>query len=101
MSDRHDYGPLRTYQVTYRSGSIATVQGHQVLIPSLGAAISSSFLGALATDKRDLLTIHGEFDGHWRLMLAVREELVESVRDVTDVDVWAELGGGGKGGESR
>lgn len=87
--EKHDYGPLRTYSVTYKSGHIEQHQGHQVMLP----APELSPIFGVATKKRDLITIHGEFDGRWRLVLAVREDLVESVKDVTDMDLWAQIEG--------
>lgn len=94
MSQHYDYGPLRTYQVTYKSGHIETVQGHQVIVPGMGVELPSIF-GGTATKKDGMLTVHGEFDGHWRLMLAVRESLVESVKDVTGMDLWDQIEGRG------
>lgn len=91
MSADFDYGPLRTYQVTYKSGHIEQHQGHQVLLPN---PIELPPIFGVQTKKRDLITIHGDFDNRWRLVLAVREDLVESVKDVTGMDLWAQLDGG-------
>jgi hypothetical protein len=69
----HDHGPLRSYQVTWRSGLIEVVQGQQVTFDSLG------FLSAPAPWFR----IHGQSGTHWRLVLAGPEEDITSIRDVT------------------
>lgn len=83
----HDYGPLRTYEITWKSGHIETVQDHQVLFDSDRASFRSAFDGILGTATRaDLpprFTIHGQFDEHWRLVLTAPEADLLSVRDVT------------------
>jgi hypothetical protein len=89
MSATFERGPLRTYQVTYKSGHIEQYQGHQVIIPNL---LDLPPIFGVATKKRDMITIHGDFPDGWRLVLAVREDLVESVKDVTGMDLWAQLG---------
>jgi hypothetical protein len=76
MSD-HDYGPLRTFEVTWRDRPPEIVQGHQVLIDSLG------FMNTHRDRPRFM--IHGMFPGrHWRLVLMGLEEDVTSIRDVTE-----------------
>ena len=70
MSSDYDYGPLQTYEIIYRSGYVETVQAHQVQLPHDG------FFG-----KPDpFVTIHGEFDGHWRLVMRVPGEDILSIR---------------------
>lgn len=70
MTDR---GPLRSYEVTWRSGAAEVVQGHQVLHDSPG------FLSGTERWFR----IHGESGGHWRLVLAGLEKNITCIRDVT------------------
>lgn len=62
MTDR---GPLRSYEVTWRSGAAEVVQGHQVLLDSPG------FLSGTERWFR----IHGEFGG--------LEKDITCIRDVT------------------
>lgn len=90
MSD-YDHGPLRTYRITWRSGQAETVQGHQVLFDSHRlssmAGFSALFGGTAAGTRSDLpprFTIHGSFDGHWRMVMTAPEEDMLSVRDVTE-----------------
>lgn len=78
--EKHDYGPLRTYEVVWVSGHIDTVQGHQV---HLGSS------PALFGDRDGLpprFSIHGEFDGHWRLVLSGLTADLVTVRDVTEAE---------------
>lgn len=83
MSDRYDYGPLRTYEVTWRSGHIETVQGHQVTFESSGIDL----FGTRHRTSPPRFMIHGEFDGRWRLVIAAPEADLLSIRDVTDSEV--------------
>lgn len=82
MSERYDYGPLRTYEVVWRSGHVETVQGHQVTFSSS----ADLFLSGPPRPAR--FSIHGDFpreDGttHWRLVLHGLEDDVMVIRDVT------------------
>lgn len=82
----HDYGPLRTYEITWKSGHVETVQGHQVMFDSTKRDFGLA-LGGVATAHASLpprFTIHGSFDGQWRLMLTAPEADLLSIRDVTD-----------------
>ena len=83
MSD-DGYGPLRTYQITWKSGHIETIQGHQVTFESSGLALTS-ILSPLSVEARTepRFMVHGEFDGHWRLVLAAPETELHTIRDVT------------------
>ena len=79
----HDYGPLRTYEITWKSGHIETVQGHQVMFGSSRLEALTMLPGPLPTIP-PRFTIHGEFDGFWRMVISAPEEDLISVRDVTD-----------------
>lgn len=87
MSEAYDHGPLQTYELIWKTGHIETVQGHQVQFDSGGMAFSSmlgSSLGiATRADLPPKFRIHGEIDGHWRLVIAAPEEDLVSVRNVT------------------
>lgn len=82
MSDdaKFDHGPLRTYQITWATGHVETIRGHQVTrtgnLPSLFEATGRSL------EPRFL--IHGEFDGRWRLVLTALEKDISVIRDVTE-----------------
>jgi hypothetical protein len=77
MSERYDYGPLRTYEVIWQSGHIETVQGHQVTFSGTADAMFGR------PDRTPRFTIHGEIDDHWRMVLTGLEEDVATIRDVT------------------
>ena len=86
MAD-YDYGPLRTYEITWKHGHIERVQGHQVLLESSRIAALTMIPGKLP-DRPPRFTIHGMFPGrHWRLVLMGLEADVLSIRDVTDSEV--------------
>lgn len=83
MSDRIEYGPLRTYEVTWKDRPPEMVQGHQVTFES-GGFLS---LG----DREPRFFIHGEFpidsdppSSRWRMALMGLERDVTGIRDVTD-----------------
>lgn len=72
----HDYGPLRTYEITWQNGHVEKVQGHQVQF---------SGGGMFGEPEPKRFTIHGMFPGrHWRLVISAPEEDVRIVRDVTE-----------------
>ena len=80
MSDveEFDYGPLRTYEITWRDRPPEMVQGHQVTFESM-----SFFSGAPSGLPK--FRIHGMFPGrHWRMVLMGQEADVITIRDVTD-----------------
>jgi hypothetical protein len=80
----HDYGPLRSYEVTWRSGHIETVQGHQVTFDSSRLAMLTMIPGKLP-DLPPMFHIHGQFPGdRWRLVLMGPEADLLSIRDVTE-----------------
>lgn len=74
---KREYGPLRTYEVTWADGRRETVQGHIVQFDT------SSLFGA-SVPGRPRFAIRGEFGGHWRFVLGGFADDVKSVRDVTD-----------------
>lgn len=84
MSERYDHGPLRTYEVTWTSGHVETVQAHQVLMPPDEFGL---FSVATRTDRVRNVRFHGEIDGHWQLVLCAREDEIRSIRDVTQPEV--------------
>lgn len=77
-----DYGPLRTYEVTWKSGHVETLTGHQVTCGSWGLG---NWPGNAGRENR--FSIHGEFGGRWRLVLTAPEAELHSIRDVTGSEI--------------
>ncbi len=69
-------GPLLTYEVTWTSGHIETIQAHQCIMPN-----RLPFDPPPTTPER--VMFHGEIDGHWQLLLAAPEADIQTVRNVT------------------
>jgi hypothetical protein len=74
MSERHDYGPLISYQITWKSGHIETIQAHQVL--HMGG--HSDFM---RPDMPARVRFHGEFDGRWRLVMDAPGDEIHTIRE--------------------
>lgn len=74
----YDYGPLRTYEVTWADGRTETVQGHSVVFDSKPGVFDDDDPGS----KRRF-AIRGEFDGHWRFVIGGFADDVKQVRDIT------------------
>jgi hypothetical protein len=72
----YDYGPLRTYEVTFLGRPPEIVQGHSVLFDSGG------FM--LRPEQICRFRIYGMFGEHWRMVLMGLEDDVASIRDITD-----------------
>jgi len=82
MSEHYDHGPLQTYEVIYTSGHVERVQAHQVLMPHDDFDIGGFGIRTVSQlEKR--WTFHGEFAGHWRMVLSVPAGDVKSVRNVS------------------
>jgi len=81
MSDLHDYGPLRPYEITWTNGHVEVIWAHQVLVPH-GVGV---LFGDVPTKPR--WTIHGEVDGHWQLLLTAPEEDIRIVREKSSEEV--------------
>lgn len=73
----YEHGPLRTYEVIWRSGHVERIEAHQVLLPPI-----VSFFGE--TGRGNRLTVHGEVNGHWTLILDADYTDILSVRLVSD-----------------
>jgi hypothetical protein len=77
--EKYEYGPLRTYQITWKSGHIEEVQGHQVMISG------GDDLFGQSTRRPVRFTIHGMFPGDdWRFVISGLEDDVICIRDVTE-----------------
>ena len=77
MSERFDYGPLRTYEVAWRTRPPEMVQGHSIVFDS-----SAIFTGR--ADIAPRFKIYGMFGESWRMVLMGLEEDVTCIRDVTE-----------------
>jgi hypothetical protein len=71
-----DRGPLDTYEVVWTSGHVERIQAHQVIWPHNFDMFSN---GPPATH----VMLHGEVNGHWKLVLSAPVEQIHSVRLVT------------------
>lgn len=75
-----DYGPLKSYEITWANGHAETVQAHQVTMP-LPELSGLMFRSDTATKMHDFIKFHEQIDGRWCLVLAVKPELVHVIRD--------------------
>lgn len=82
-AEKHDRGPLHTYELTWRSGHVERIEAHQVTLPMPDLGLFGS---APATTRRRV-TFHGEIDGRWRLVLDAAEEDIRTIRNVTRGEV--------------
>ena len=79
MDHDYDYGPLRSYEITWVNRPPEIVQGHQVLFESAGITMFGP------PSMRPMFKIHGMFPGdRWRLVLCAPEADMISIRDVTE-----------------
>lgn len=81
-----NYGPVDSYEITWMSGHIETVQAHQVTFPHQGLHMFSG--GGDLDTRTDALEVprirmHAEIDGRWVMTLAAREEDIRTIRLVT------------------
>jgi hypothetical protein len=77
MPERYDYGPLRTYEVMWRTRPPEVVQGHSITFDS-----SAIFTGRAGGGQR--FKIYGMFGENWRMVLMGLEDDVTCIRDVTE-----------------
>lgn len=82
-TEKFDHGPLRSYEIVWTNGHVETVQAHSVTMPR------PAFLYDVSTETktREFITFHGEIDGRWLLVLAVRPELVDVIRDKSTEEI--------------
>ncbi|MEV6035965.1 hypothetical protein AB0L65_32750 [Nonomuraea sp. NPDC052116] len=86
--DDYDYGPLQTYEVTWKSGHVERVQCHQITHP--GSAADAFGLIGIRTNQGDRrIHMHGEFDGRWLLVLSALEDDIRAIRLVTGGEEFA------------
>jgi hypothetical protein len=77
---RHDYGPLQSFEITWTSGHVETIQAHQVSWPGSLPA----FFGQ--AEKTPRIQFHGEIDGRWTLVLSALEADLTRIRNVTQTE---------------
>ncbi|WP_086846941.1 hypothetical protein [Amycolatopsis kentuckyensis] len=75
---KFDHGPIKTFEVTWTNGHVEEIKAHQVILP---LPDMGGMYGELATKRVDYIKFHGEIDGRWQLVLAVRAGLIDVVRD--------------------
>lgn len=85
MNEHHDYGQLKTFEITWMSGHVERIQGHQI---SWYGGDSFGF-GAFDPAKRRV-RIHGEIDGHWTLQLSALEDDIRTIRNLATEDALLE-----------
>lgn len=82
-----DRGPIRTYEIIWKSGHVEQIQAHQVLVPR------PPLFGEPPSDRDDVYTFHGEIDGQWLLILAAPAADILSVRLVIGQPATTDGGG--------
>jgi hypothetical protein len=65
MSKQCDYGPLQTFRIIHKNGKVEDIKAHQCLMHD------------------DLIKFHGEYDGEWKLALAISPYQVQEVRNLS------------------
>lgn len=92
-----DYGPLQTYEVTWKSGHIERVQCHQITFHTRDLGLSGGLVGVQVTHDDRRVQFHGSFDGRWLLVLSALEDEIRTIRLVTGGEEFAgerfDLGG--------
>lgn len=77
---KHDYGPLQQYEITWTNGHREIIEAHQVIEASPN--LMDTYMGRTA-DRSRMITIHGEIDGKWRLILRAPADDIRIIRNVT------------------
>jgi hypothetical protein len=84
VSRGYGRGPLQSYEITWMSGHVETIQAHQVDLPQRSAFLAHDALGVTAaTDDRSRVEVHAEIDGRWLLVLFAPEKDIRTIRLVT------------------
>lgn len=71
-------GPLQTFEITWSTGHVETIQAHQVHWPD-----NTLGLFGEKPSENPRVMFHGEFDGHWTLVLVAFEADITRIRNVT------------------
>lgn len=78
--EKHDYGPLQAFEITWSTGHVETIHAHQVSYPG---SFASFFGGAPRTPQ---IHFHGEIEGRWTLVLSCLEADLTRIRNVTQTE---------------
>jgi hypothetical protein len=79
--EKYEHGPLLDFEVTWTNGHVERVQAHQVLDETNSVGI----FGPSATEPR--IKMHGEFDGHWQVVLVAPASEIKMIRNLTRTEV--------------
>jgi hypothetical protein len=79
--ERHDYGPLQDFEITWSTGHVETIRAHQVSYPGS----MPSMLGH-GPERIARIQFHGEIDGRWVLLLSALEADLTRIRNVTQTE---------------
>lgn len=78
----YDYGPLQTFEITWMSNHVETVQGHQILWESHGEVFAH--WSGRAPTEHPKMRIHAMLEGRrWTLVLQALESDIRTIRNVT------------------
>lgn len=77
MSDIYDHGPLVSYEITWVSGHVETIQAHQVTWPG----DSRGMFGVVDVKATERARFMGEINGRWVLVLEARVEDIRTIRN--------------------
>lgn len=86
MSDGFEHGPLRTYEVIWKSGHVETLQAHQVTHQGGMGSAFGMFDVALKSDREERVMFHGELDGCWLLVLSAPAAEIAVIRLVLQAE---------------
>lgn len=80
----HEYGPMRTWEITWTDGRVEHASGHQILTPGPEYSLMSAYLGTgSGMTVRRRWMIHASIDGVWSLVFSAPDADIHTVRDVT------------------
>jgi hypothetical protein len=87
MSDRYDYGPLKTFEITWTSGHVERIAAHQVSWPGNAFSLSSLAFGQAGPEPKRRVQFHADLDGKWTLQLSALEDDIRTIRNVATEDI--------------
>lgn len=71
-------GPVQQYEVVWTSGHVEVIQAHQVSY--------QGGVGYFGGSDPEVVQFHGEFDGHWVLILRALGSELRTVRNLTQTE---------------
>lgn len=72
-----DHGPLQRYEIIWKSGHVEEIACHQVMLPALSML---PLFGIETREPSRRLTLHGQIDGHWKLILDADYDDISTIR---------------------